>query len=134
MKIHIACNDGSPIDKVWSDIHGNGVGGAELALLSLAEQFAKDGHEVRIYNQTGGPREEAGIIFENINGINPKETDRVLITFRSPNERTEFAGAVRKIWWSTDKYTIGSFKKAAANNEFCITISPFHTNYLILYA
>jgi len=130
MKIHIACNDGSPIDKVWSDIFGNGVGGAEYALLSLAEQFVKDGHEVVIYNRSGtDEREEVGILFKNLNAIDPAEADRILITFRSPNLRIVPAKAERKLWWSTDQYTIGSFKGFAKNVDFIITISPFHTDY-----
>lgn len=132
MKIHIACNDGSPINKVWSDIHGDGVGGAEYGLLSLAEQFVKDGHEVVIYNQNGSEEiEEAGIIFRNMNTVMSGDDDRILITFRSPNHRTTDAKAEMKLWWSTDQYTIGNFKTFASKVEFIITISPFHTSYLM---
>ena len=132
MKIHIACNDGSPIDKAWSDIHGAGVGGAEYALLSLSEQFVKDGHEVVIYNQNGSEEiEEAGIIFRNLNTVMSGDDDRILIAFRSPNHRVTDAKAEMKLWWSTDQHTIGSFKTFAEHVEFIITISPFHTDYHI---
>jgi glycosyltransferase involved in cell wall biosynthesis len=132
MKIHFACNDGSPIDKLWEDIHGRGVGGAEYGLLSLAEQFVKDGHEVVIYNQAGGVEiEQAGIVFKNLNQVMGGDPDRILIAFRSPNDRIMAAKAEKKLWWSTDQHTIGSFKNFGRQVEFIITISPFHTDYHI---
>jgi glycosyltransferase involved in cell wall biosynthesis len=132
MKIHFICNDGSPIDVSWSTIFDRGVGGAELALFSLAEQFAKDGHDVTIYNQSSaqkGPFEEAGITFMSKHKLELHDDERILIIFRSPNPMAINATAKRRIWWSTDQQTSGSFHTLARQVEFCVTISPYHTKY-----
>lgn len=130
MKIHILCNDGSPIDKTWAHIHGPGVGGAELALLSLSEQFVEDGHEVHIFNQTGDDVQiQKGIHFENIDACPSEADDRILIVFRSPNHRIAGKKYERLIWWSADQYTIGNFKRFSAMVDFVVTISSHHTDY-----
>jgi glycosyltransferase involved in cell wall biosynthesis len=132
MKIHILCNDGSPLNKLWSDIHDGGVGGAELALLSLSEQFVKDGHEVHIFNRDtdGATIEQQGIVFRHIEACPPEEADRMLIVFRSPNHRIAVRQCERLIWWSTDQYTVGNFARYAGLVDFIVAISPFHLNYL----
>lgn len=129
MKIHFACNDGSPINVLWSDIHDRGVGGAEYGLLSLAEQFVKDGHEVIIFNREHGRVEEAGIVFEDMNKVVGAGADRILIAFRSPNFRVAHAEAEKKLWWSTDQATIGNFKEFSNHVEYIIAISPYHLDY-----
>jgi len=130
MRIHILCNDGSPLKKVWSDIYGDGVGGAELAMLSLAEQFVKDSHETRVYNQLGPRREEVGIIFEPLNSFDPRDDGRYLIVFRSPNPRIP-AKSKGTFWWSTDQYTVGRFARFWPKVDHVITISQFHRSYHI---
>ena len=56
MRIDVFCAEGSPIGTTWNDIYGRskdkrvGLGGAELALHSMCEYWAKDGHRVRLYN------------------------------------------------------------------------------------
>ena len=60
MKIDVLTNDGSPLTVLYEDVYGLdgrvGVGGSELALLTLCEQFSKDGDTVRLYND---PRHES---------------------------------------------------------------------------
>jgi len=130
MKIHILCNDGSPLDKVWTDIFDGGVGGAEMALLSLSEQFVKDGHEVIIYNRKGnGTIEQQGIVFKHLNLYSGGSESEVTIVFRSPNNRIDRAKTGRRLWWSTDQFTIGNFGQFANKVQFVVTISPFHTKY-----
>ena len=129
MKIHFLCNDGSPIGILLHDIYDRGVGGAENALLSLAEQFAKEGHDATIYNDPKSRGEEGGIKFRMLNEFKPDDPNRVLIVFRSPNHRAEKAKAIRKLWWSTDQFTIGNFATFSGLVDFVVTISPFHTAY-----
>jgi glycosyltransferase involved in cell wall biosynthesis len=129
MKIHFLCNDGSPIDVVWSDMYGRGVGGAELALLSLAEALVKEGHKVTVYNQTREERNEQGIKFANLATFNREEKKRNLIIFRSPSRLALGASADRLLWWSTDQFTIGDFRALSYMVDFVVTISPYHTNY-----
>lgn len=134
MKIHFLCNDGSPIGVLWQDIHGKGVGGAELALLSLAEELVKNGHDVIIYNNPTRPSPpglNAGIRFRTINDLVLGEKDRALIVFRSPSPLVAEAAASTKLWWSTDQHTVGDFSRFSRQVERVVTISPYHRQYLV---
>jgi len=57
MKIEILCNDGSPLGvtskTVWGDNFRIGLGGAELALITLCEAWHERGDEVILYNILG---------------------------------------------------------------------------------
>lgn len=129
MKIDLIANDGSPIGVTPADIYGKGVGGAELAMMSLMETFANRGHEVRVYNDPVRGGDFDGVKYVSRNSFNPREARDVLIVFRSPNPLLIGALARKKIWWSMDQYTIGSFASLAELVDLCITISPFHTQH-----
>lgn len=131
MIIHILCNDGSPLGIHYSDIFGNeeriGIGGAELALLTLAEAWVKMGHSVVLYNNpkhlNKSPFEQA-----SISSFNKHDKRDILIIFRSPTQKV--LGANGKIvWFSTDQYTIGDFKHFAQFCDSIVTISKFHAKY-----
>lgn len=129
--IDCLCNDGSPLGIVPSDIYGEGdrigVGGAELALLTMCEAWAKAGHSVRLYNS---PRKHEPSLFEQypVDTFLPHEQRDILIIFRSPNHRIAHANG-KKIWWSCDQYTVGSFEKFSGRVDKIVTISPFHAQY-----
>jgi len=131
LKIDIVCNDGSPLGVVLPDIYGEngrlGVGGAELALLTMCEAWHEAGHRVRLYNS---PTRMGLSPFEQypIDTFVPKDERDVLIVFRSPNHRIIHANGL-KIWWSTDQYTIGDFSKFQSKVDKIVTISPFHADY-----
>ncbi len=57
MKIDILCNQepngsfiGVTSKTVWGDSQRIGVGGAELAIITMAEEWTKAGHDVVLYN------------------------------------------------------------------------------------
>lgn len=130
MKIDLICNDGSPIGVTPPDIEGRGVGGAELAMVSLMRTFADRGHEATIYNDPRRHVEYDGVLYKNRSTFNPRQPRDVLIVFRSPNPLLIGAIASKlKVWWSTDQYTIGSFRSLSELVDFCVTISPYHTAY-----
>lgn len=130
MRIDFLCNDGSPIGVVPEDIETRGVGGAELALLSLTDKLAEKGHEVTVYNNP--KRHVPGRVrFAQLDDFKAKDPDRVLVVFRSPNKRINGAQAKRRLWWSTDQYTIGDFKAFSREVDRIITISGFHSRYHI---
>ena len=129
MKIDLIANDGSPIGVTPTDIYGKGVGGAELAMMSLMETFADRGHEVRVYNDPVRGGSFDGVDYRGRKSFNPREARDVLIVFRSPNPLLIGALAEKKIWWSMDQYTIGSFASLAELVDFCVTISPHHTEH-----
>ena len=131
LKIDLLVNDGSPIGVVHKDIYGDngrvGVGGAELALLTLCEAWNEVGHEVRLYNSPSTPNASPFKQYP-IDTFIPREPRDILIIFRSPNHRIEHATG-KKIWFSTDQYTVGSFKKFAKQVDEIVTISPFHAEH-----
>ena len=132
MIIHLIANDGSPLTVTPDRIWGQGVGGAELAMMSLMETFAARGHEVTVYNDPSSPGVYDGVTYDNRAAFVTENARDVLIIFRSPNALVNFrrlSKTQRIIWWSTDQYTIGSFAELAGLVQFCVTISPFHTNY-----
>jgi glycosyltransferase involved in cell wall biosynthesis len=131
MKIDILCSDGSPLGIHHSDIFGLngrvGIGGAELALMTLAEGWTKAGHEVVLYNN---PRQHGQSPFEQreISTFNRTDKRDVLIVFRSPTAKVYGATGL-KVWWSTDQYTVGDFRHFSQFPDKIVTISPHHSAY-----
>jgi len=133
MRISILANDGSPLEvtskTIWGDDKQIGVGGAELALLTLCEEWAKLGYEVILFNN---PREFRVSPFEqrNIGTFDPDEDRDILIIFRSPNIRAVGAKGL-KCWFSTDQHTLPNlnFRDFAPLVDKIVTISEFHSQY-----
>lgn len=129
MKIDILCNDGSPLgvtpDTVYGDSHQVGVGGAELALLTMAEAWAKE-HEVVLYNNPWYATEK--LEQRSIPSFDPNQKRDVLIVFRSPNHLA-YRAKGKKIWWSCDQQTIGSFSQFKDAVHRVVTISPRHQEF-----
>jgi glycosyltransferase involved in cell wall biosynthesis len=130
MKIEIICRDGSPLgvhlDDVMGKEHRIGVGGAELALLTMCEAWHKSGHQVILYNnplRDGSPFKQ-----RPMTEFNPDEDRDILIIFRSPNWKALTAKG-RKVWWSCDQMTIDDFAKFSKVPDKIVTISQYHANF-----
>lgn len=134
MKIDILCNDGSPLGVSCVDIFGEngrvGVGGSELALLTLAEAWSNK-HEVTLYNN---PYRGWKSPFEQrmIRDFDASENRDILIIFRSPNPKAECSKG-KKIWWSCDQFTVGNFKRLSESVDKIVTISPYHSEFFKSY-
>lgn len=136
MKIDLIANDGSPLSVTPETINGNGVGGAELAMMTLMRAFAKRGHDVTVYNDSLG-------IFDGVNytlrrNFQSGENRDALIIFRSPNPLVQFnrlGDSQSVVWWSCDQHTTGSFHDLGRHPrvDFCVTISPYHTDYHLMH-
>lgn len=130
--IDLLVNDGSPLGVTPPDIEGRGVGGAELAMMTLMQVLAERGHKVRVHNDPTEARDFDGVHYLPLSAFNNRTPRDALIIFRSPNKRyvrAHMPAQTRKIWWSTDQYTVGDFSKFVNEVDFVVTISPFHTNY-----
>ena len=132
MKIDILTADGSPLGVTMATLQGDdphqiGVGGAELGLLTMCELWAKRGDDVTLYNTPRG-FDKSPFHQSNIQDFNGAQDRDVLIIFRSPNYQVDGAKG-KKIWWSCDQYTIGSFKYFAPKVDKIVTISQFHADY-----
>jgi len=132
MKIDVLCSDGSPLGITSKDLWGQGkrgigVGGSEYALLTVLEGFVGRGYDVRLYNN---PLEKDASPFEQlpVGAFDPNDKRDILITFRSPNPRS-IVSKGKKVWWSCDQYTQGSFKDFAVHMDRIVCISPYHAKY-----
>ena len=132
MRLDILTNDGSPLGvtskTIWGDHNRIGVGGAELALLTMCEEWTKAGHEVILYND---PWEANASPFQQlpISAFNSKGDRDALIIFRSPNLRSIPVDNCLKVWWSCDQQTVGDFKSFSETVDKIVCISPFHQEY-----
>jgi glycosyltransferase involved in cell wall biosynthesis len=130
LKIDILATNGSVLGVTTASIYGDdgrmGVGGAELAMLTMCEEWAKAGHKVTLYNN---PTRE-NTVFEQkpIDSFEKFVRRDILIVFRAPTGLVDDANG-KHIWWSTDQYTVGSYKDFAKHVDKIVCISPFHQNY-----
>lgn len=130
-KIHILCNDGSPLGVTERTMRGEdgrlGVGGAELALLTMCGAWQYYGNDVTLYND---PNAIGASSFTQlpIADFNPHDKRDILIVFRSPNRRIAGANG-KKIWWSCDSYTVDDFREFRGWVEKVVCISPYHAKY-----
>lgn len=132
MKIDILCGSGSTDGVHLSDINGQngrvGVGGAELALLTLCEGWHNAGHEVTLYNN---PKRDDGMFEQrSVSSFDKSKNRDVLIVFREPTSRIYDAKGL-KVFFSCDQYTIGNFAHFAGFVDKVVTISPFHSLHFV---
>jgi len=131
MKIDVVCNDGSPLKVTMKSIYGEdgrvGIGGAEIALLTMCESWVNAGHEVILFNDPD-TCDVSPFAQRRMDDFNRDAERDVVITFRSPNARTIGAKGLH-VWWSTDQKSDGDFKRFAPNADKIVTISEYHADY-----
>ena len=132
MQIAILCEDGSPLGvtckTIWGDHQRVGVGGSELALLTMCEEWTKIGHEVILFNT---PWEGGASPFEQrpTSAFNTNDPYDVLIVHRTPNSKSDPSKAHLKVWWSHDQRTQGSFGGFAPKIDKIVVISKYHQQF-----
>lgn len=130
-KIDIICRDGSPLGVTEKTMRGEdgrlGVGGAELALLTMAGAWQYYGNDVTLYND---PKEIGVSSFRQlpVADFRPHDERDILIVFRTPNPLVQHAKG-KKIWWSCDSFTIDDYRAFREKVEKVVCISPHHANY-----
>ena len=131
MRIDILCPSGSPVGIIPDDIHGRGVGGAELALMTWAEVMQKRGHQVSIYNSPKRPGSYEGVEYYGIGEWDPNVSRDMSILFRNPHPSFGSSKGLR-VFWSCDQFTEGDYNRQIFPfADRVVTISPFHTNYFL---
>ena len=130
MKIDILATHGSPLGVTSSSVYGDdgrvGVGGAELALLTMCEGWKNAGHDLTLYNNPKG--RETKFLQKNLGEFNPLEERDILIVFRAPTILA-FGAKGKKVWWSTDQYTIDNYAVYGKKMDKIVCISPYHQEY-----
>lgn len=132
MRIDVLINDGSPLGVIPQDIYDRGVGGAELSMMTLMEKLGERGHDVIVYNNPRIVGDHGNVRYLKQEAYNDRTPKDVVIIYRSPNKRfhpEHMPADVKKIWWSTDQFTIGNFAEFAQKVDYVVTISPYHTKY-----
>lgn len=132
MKIDVLCSLEGSAKHVTPDKIEDGVGGAELSLMSWAEVMAQRGHEIRIYNDPKPEGVWQGVHYLDVLKFQPGEDRDALIAWRSksPNDWHKLAKAGVKIHWSCDQFTTGNYKQDFVPfMDYIVTISPEHEAY-----
>ena len=130
-KIAVVCNDGSPLQVTEKTMRGEdgrlGVGGAELALLTMCGAWQYYGNDVTLYND---PKELGASSFRQlpISEFNPQGDMDITIFFRSPNPLAHRTKG-KKIWWSCDSYTVDDFRAFRNQVDKVVCISQHHAKY-----
>ena len=131
-KLAIVCRDGSPLGVTEKTLHGLdgrlGVGGAELALLTMCGAWKYYGYDVTLYND---PKEIGASSFRQlpVSDFDPQGDNDIVIFFRSPNPELAQKVKGKKYWWSCDSYTIDDFRAFRAMVDKVVCISPYHAKY-----
>lgn len=131
MKIDFLCVQGSPMGQTMKTVWGAdkyvGVGGSELYMLTLCEEWAKAGHQVRLYND---PREFGASPFEQleVRQFNPDEDRDAVIGFRVIDHRFAVSKGL-KVWLSCDQRASGDFNHVSKWADKIVCISPFHQEF-----
>lgn len=132
MKINVYCIEGSPTGVIPEDVHGKGVGGAELALLTWASAMAARGHDVNVFNDPRVSGMHEGALYLPRTSFSFSEEPDVLITFRGAAPSLPRSAAGVNVFWSCDQYTIGSYDKDVFPwVDVTVTISPYHKAYFL---
>jgi glycosyltransferase involved in cell wall biosynthesis len=108
-----------------------GVGGAELALLSLTKVLADMGNIITVYNnpKTSGVHE--GVEFRDVRSFNPEDTRDAVVLFRTPYPKYKSCKG-RHVFWSCDQFTTGSFDRDIFPfSDTIICISDRHAEYFL---
>ena len=130
LTIDLFCNDGSPIGIIPGDVHGRGVGGAELSLVNWSQTMARRGHRIRIYNDPKETGVHNGVEWLPKRAFVDKEDRDVFVVFRSPNSHIKQARAGIKIHWSHDQHTVGNFARDIFPFvDKIVSSSPYHIAY-----
>jgi len=132
MKIAVIPTDGSPMGVTEKDIYGengrSGVGGAELAIMTLMRMWTERGDDVIFFND---PKHAGQSCFEQSprKAYNRKDPYDVHIAFRTPVYEIHRVKSGKRVWFSTDQYTSIPFKGYANKVDATVCISDFHRKH-----
>jgi glycosyltransferase involved in cell wall biosynthesis len=131
MKIDLIGTHGSPLKVIPLDIEQRGVGGSELAMMTLMQTFSERGHSVRVYNNPRAPGTYNGVEYHHHRDFRAPEPRDAVILFRAPNPMVDHRTSGLKIWWSCDQWTIGDYPALGRLVDRIVCISPHHRQYFL---
>lgn len=111
-----------------------GLGGAETALVFLAEAFVCAGHSVTVYNQTSRPGMVNGVNYrpfgEAVDGCGGAVFDIAVGVSRIPDGLGRNAKIRVHLSMEDGESWVGSYTECLARVDAIFTISPYHTRLL----
>lgn len=110
---------------VWT----RGLGGAEYALVFMAEELGKMGHKVTIYNSVPAAIEYGHVTYRPVQQIDWGEAADLSCIFRVPIARRP-PNAERVVFFSCDQYTTGDWRGMFHWIDAFICISQYHASYI----
>lgn len=129
MRVNFLCPNGSPTRVTPDLIYTRGVGGAELALMSLAEELANQGLDVSVFNNPDKPGVYNGVAYDYLSRYEPMPAD-VVVLFRVPFEPIQSMRVRKKVFWSCDQFTEGNYRRDVFPFvDKIVCISPRHVDY-----
>lgn len=122
--------------KAWDwndeDLETTGLGGAETALVFMARELAREGHQVTVFNSTSREGVYNGVRYRHRDGFDPAEPWDAFISMRGLVPADASVRARVKVYWSIeiDTTLIGDWNNVLPQVDAVFTISPFHTHIL----
>lgn len=111
-----------------------GLGGAETAVICLAEAFSRLGHSVTVYNRTSRPGAHNAVSYrpfgEAIDGCEGEVFDVAVGVSRMPDALCRNARARVHLSMEDGESWVGSYRECLARVNAIFTISPYHTRLL----
>lgn len=114
------------------DVMERGVGAAELMLIDLASELARQGHDVSVYNSCPDENEFDGVKYFDVDRFDVNKEYQVFVLHRNPTPILESIKAQVKLFQSTDQQTSGDYKTQIYPFVDAVTaISPYHKWYFV---
>jgi len=113
------------------DFEEKGVGGSEAALILLARELARRGHEVEVYGTSTADGAFNGVRYRNIARFDPVAERDVVILFRCAHEAFRAAKAKKKLFWSTDIDWADWEERVFPFADQVIVLSRFHQRFVL---
>lgn len=113
------------------DYWKKGVGGSEASLIFLAQELAKRGWIVDVFNSTKVEGNFSGVNYYNVESFDYNDFSDVFVLFRNSMYGLPIVNAGVKFFWSCDQKTTSDWEEQIIPYvEKIIAISPYHANYL----